>query len=246
MRSLVVSIHDVSPVTRLICDRILEQLADLGIKRTSLLVIPNYHHSAPVAEDQVFQRWLIGRVQSGHEPVLHGYYHQRMRSENDSLLSRLTTEAYTAGEGEFFDLSFEEASDRLKSGLADLSFLSGKISGFIAPAWLLGKEAERAVRQCGFLYTTRIGSLIRFKNNDEIVSRSLVWSTRARWRAAASLAWNRTLGRMVRDCSLVRIGIHPPDYENAAVWKQIVKLLRELSLERHAASYGDLVDRRYS
>jgi predicted deacetylase len=147
---------------------------------------------------------------------------------------------YTAGEGEFFDLSFKEASNRLKSGLADLSFLSGKISGFIAPAWLLGKEAERAVRQCGFLYTTRVGSVIRFNKNDEIVSRSLVWSTRARWRVAASLAWNRGLGRMVRDYSLVRIGIHPPDYEHGAIWKQIVKLLRDLSLERRAASYGDL------
>jgi uncharacterized protein len=240
MRNLVVSIHDVSPVTRLICNRILEELADLGIRRTSLLVIPNYHHNAPVTDDQVFQQWLIDRVQSGHEPVLHGYYHQRMRSENDSLLSRLTTEVYTAGEGEFFDLSFEEASNRLKSGLADLSFLSGKISGFIAPAWLLGEEAERAVRQCGFLYTTRVGSVIRFDNNDEIVSRSLVWSTRARWRVAASLAWNRALGRMVRDCSLVRIGIHPPDYEHAAAWKQIVNLLHELSVERRAAPYGDL------
>jgi predicted deacetylase len=244
MKSLVVSIHDVSPVTRPICDRILEELAGLGIERTSLLVIPNYHHSAPVADDREFRAWLVRRVQCGHEPVLHGYYHQRQRAQTESLLSRVTNEVYTAGEGEFFDLSFEEATNRLKRGLADLSFVPVNIAGFIAPAWLLGTEAERAVRQCGFLYTTRIGSMIGLKNGSDIVSRSLVWSTRATWRIAASLAWNRGLSWTLRDGPVVRIGIHPPDYQHATVWKQIVKLLRELSPGRHAASYRDLMDSR--
>jgi uncharacterized protein len=242
MKRLVVSIHDVSPVTRPICDRILEELAALGIERTSLLVIPNYHHNAPVADDREFQKWLVQRVQSGHEPVLHGYFHQRARPQNESALSRLTTEVYTAGEGEFFDLPFEEAADRLKRGLADLSFVPVNIAGFIAPAWLLGTEAERAVRQSGFLYTTWIGSVLGLKDNRSILSRSLVWSTRAKWRIAASLAWNRRLSWTLRDSPLVRIGIHPPDYQHATVWKQIVKLLRELSPGRHAASYRDLVD----
>jgi predicted deacetylase len=244
MKSLVVSIHDVSPVTRPICDRILEELAALGIERTSLLVIPNYQHRAPVADDRAFQEWLVRRVQCGHEPVLHGYYHQRPRAQTGSLLSRVTTEVYTAGEGEFFDLSFEEATNRLKRGLADLSFVPVNIAGFIAPAWLLGTEAERAVRQCGFLYTTRIGSVIALKNGSDIVSRSLVWSTRATWRIAASLAWNRGLSWTLRDSPVVRIGIHPPDYQHALVWNQIVTLLRELSLRRQAASYRDLVDSR--
>src|SRR6516225_9964840 len=41
MKSLVVSLHAVSPLTRTLCESILAQLQELGIRQTSLLVIPN-------------------------------------------------------------------------------------------------------------------------------------------------------------------------------------------------------------
>src|ERR1700736_247098 len=243
MKSLVVSIHDVSPLTQAICHQILEELARLGVTQTSLLVIPIYHNQTPVTRDLGFQKWLAAKVQSGHEAVLHGYYHQRTKQPTDSPLSRWTTEFYTAGEGEFFDLSFEEAAGRLRCGLADLSFLPQEIEGFIAPAWLLGEEAERAVRQASFRYTTRIGSVIGLKNEGEIVSRSLVWSTRASWRVAASLAWNRGLGWTLKDAPLIRVGIHPPDYEHPTVWRQICELIHLFCRQRSATSYRELMSR---
>ena len=117
MKSLVVSLHDVSPLTQTLCESILAQLLELGVRQTSLLVIPNHHRQAPITQDSSFRSWLARKVDADHEPVLHGYFHQRQRKGDDSLFSRLTTEIYTAGEGEFFDLSAEEASDRLQSGL---------------------------------------------------------------------------------------------------------------------------------
>src|SRR3981081_425154 len=152
--ALVVSLADVSPLTQPVSTRILAELADLGIKRTSLLVVPNHHRRAPIRDDAGFQAWLSGLVSKGHEPVLHGYYHQRERGSGESIQSQAITRIYTAGEGEFFDLGESEAHDRLQKGLADLAFLDRKISGFIAPAWLLGQEADKAVRGLGFDYTT--------------------------------------------------------------------------------------------
>src|ERR1700751_52614 len=102
MKSLVVSLHDVSPLTQTQCEHILAQLQELGIQQTSLLVIPNHPRRAPITENASFRSWLARKVEAGHEPVLHGYFHQRPKRYTDSVRSKLTTELYTAGEGEFF------------------------------------------------------------------------------------------------------------------------------------------------
>ncbi len=242
MKSLVVSLHDVSPLTQALCENILAQLQELGVRQTSLLVIPNHHRQAPIADDPSFRSWLARKVDADHEPVLHGYFHQRQRQEGDSFYSRLTTEIYTAGEGEFFDLSDGEASDRLQRGLEDLAFLPRKVAGFIAPAWLLGAGAEAAVQKLGFRYTTRLGGLQIFGRSGEVRSRSLVWSTRANWRSVLSLGWNRGLAIATARESLVRIAIHPPDLRHPAVWRQIRHLVAGMRRGRECVSYERIVE----
>jgi uncharacterized protein len=242
MKSLVVSLHDVSPLTRTLCESILAQLQELGIRQTSLLVIPNYHGQAPIIQDSLFRSWLARKVDADHEPVLHGYFHQRQGQRRDSLFSRLTTEIYTAGEGEFFDLPMAEASDRLQRGLDDLAFLPRKVVGFIAPAWLLSAEGEIAVRKLDFRYTTRLGCVQIFERSDKIRSRSLVWSTRANWRAVMSLAWNRGLAVATAEAPLIRIAIHPPDLLHPAVWRQIRQLVAGISQGRECVCYEKFVE----
>jgi uncharacterized protein len=242
MKSLVVSLHDVSPLTQTLCDSILAQLLELGVRQTSLLVIPNHHQKAPIAQDSSFRNWLARKVDADHEPVLHGYFHQRQRKGEESLFSKLTTEIYTAGEGEFFDLSAAEASDRLQSGLEDLAFLPRKVVGFIAPAWLLSAGSEIAVRSLGFRYTTQLSCVRIFDRSGEVRSRSLVWSTRANWRAVMSLAWNRGLAITIAQAPLIRIAIHPPDVRHPAVWRQIRQLVAGMSQGRECVSYEKFVE----
>ena len=243
MPDLVVSLHDVSPVTQESCTRILEQLAELGIRQTSLLVVPNFHGKAPVREHPEFQQWLISKVAAGHEPVLHGYYHRRQPKPGDSPLAKFTTEFYTAGEGEFFDLDRDEALKLLQRGLATFNFLPRVISGFIAPAWLLGTEAREAVRLARFRYTTSVGGVWTFKDNRRIPSRSLVWSTRSSWRQVVSLGWNSSLAGLLRGPGLLRIGIHPPDYQVRAVWAQITRLIARALETRTAVSYERFIEK---
>ncbi|MBV9491488.1 MAG: DUF2334 domain-containing protein, partial [Verrucomicrobia bacterium] len=135
MPSLVVSVHDVSPLTQEVCVGMLRDLAEAGVAATSLLVIPNHHRRAPISAAPGFRGWLAAAVRRGHEPVLHGYYHARDPQPHDSLRARWTTRLYTAGEGEFFDLDQESAARLLRQGLVDLGFLPRPIFGFIAPAW---------------------------------------------------------------------------------------------------------------
>jgi uncharacterized protein len=243
MKSLVVSLHDVSPLTQIWCEEILAQLRQLGIDQTSLLVIPNHHQRAPIAGNAGFQSWLTRTIEAGHEPVLHGYFHQREKQDANSLWTKWTTEVYTAGEGEFFDLPTEEASIRAQRGLEDLAFLPRKVVGFIAPAWLLGANAEIAIRKLGFSYTTRLGRVQTFGRLADIRSQSLVWSTRAPWRAITSLWWNRCLAFGLARAQLMRIGIHPSDLQNSAVWEQIRLLAAAARRSRNCLTYAEFVER---
>jgi branched-chain amino acid transport system permease protein len=76
------------------------------------------------------------------------------------LAKKLVTQSYTAGEGEFFDLEREAAARLLRDGLAEFAAMDIAPTGFIAPAWLLGSEAEAAVREAGFDYTTLIAMVV--------------------------------------------------------------------------------------
>ena len=97
--ALVVSIHDVSPITREPVAFIIAALARIGVRHVSLLVVPDHHHHGNITADPGFGSWLREQVAAGHEPVLHGYYHQRPRQARESLRVRLLTGFYTAGEG---------------------------------------------------------------------------------------------------------------------------------------------------
>lgn len=242
--ALVVSIHDVSPSTE---KRVVSMLADLeeaGLKTTSLLVIPDHHHKAPLAKSPGCAAWLRSlTVEGPHEAVLHGYYHQRPPRKT-GLVASLITEQYTAGEGEFFDLTQEEASAKLARGLADFAAAGLSSRGFIAPAWLLGEDAEAAVRDGGFLYTTRLGSCKNLVTGQVFASQSLVWSVRAAWRRWMSLAWNALLFNRLRKNSLMRIGLHPPDWDHPAIKAQILRKIRQALAGREAMTYDQWVERR--
>src|SRR5258708_35578724 len=77
MRALVVSVHDVSPLTQASCDQILQTLRSLGVSEGSLLIIPNHHRQAPVRENAAFKDWVLDLVRQRYQPGPHAYFHPR-------------------------------------------------------------------------------------------------------------------------------------------------------------------------
>ncbi len=224
-KSLVVSIHDVSPETRHRCELIISALSSLGIPRASLLVIPDHHEHGHILGDAAFSAWLKAQVAAGHEPVVHGYTHLRKARDSHTLRERLLTQSYSAGEGEFFDLSYDEARTLAARGRAELRELGLDPQGFVAPIWLLNKDAERAVRDLGYAYTTRLQGIWDFRRDVVHSSHCLCWSLRAVWRRALGLAWNANLFHRLEDASLLRIAVHPVDYTHPHIWRQISQMI---------------------
>jgi len=241
--SLVVSLHDVSTVTRTRSVTILRDLADEGVPVTSLLVIPDHHGRGRIDRDPVFREWLSEAVARGHEAVLHGYHHLRRPRPGEGIANRIITRHYTAGEGEFHDPDFEDARLLIRMGREALGLCGVSFTGFIAPAWLLGAEAERALREEGFSYTTRIGRVIDLENRMAFPSRSMVYSVRAAWRRTLSLAWNEWLFQCMSQAPLLRVGLHPPDWDHAPIRRQILRCIRSSAKTRRVTTYGEWLDR---
>jgi predicted deacetylase len=236
-RALVVSIHDVAPVTRGRVEQMLAQIDRAGVSKCSLLVVPDYHRTGRSLGDHAFAEWLQDLDAQGHEIVIHGFYHQRARRAGESARQKLVTRVYTADEGEFYDLDYEEASRLLRTAQNEFVADGFHPTGFIAPAWLLGAAAERAAIDAGFRYTTTLRAVRDFASGDEILSQSLVYSVRSAWRCAMSLGWNRMLFRRLTKNPLLRLGLHPPDIEHPRIWRQINLLVGRALRDRQPMTY---------
>jgi predicted deacetylase len=245
--ALVVSLHDIAPSKRATNEKIIAQLHRLGVRTCSLLVVPDYHHREPIGQDSSFLAWLRELELDGHEIVIHGFFHERPRQEREGWQTRFITAVYTRGEGEFFDLDYVEASRRIT--LARDLFRSAGLTprGFIAPAWLLSPEAERAARDAEMEYTTRLSSIIDLRSGDVFPARSVVYSTHSNWRRVASLCWNAGVFATERTRPLMRISIHPSDHTFPAVWAQLERFITSAMKGRTATTYREwIAERRIS
>ena len=242
--SLVVSVHDVAPATRSRVEEIVAELAHRGVAVCSLLVVPNYHHRGCFAEDRSFVRWLQELEAKGHEIVIHGYFHQRPARNGENLPNKFLTRLYTKGEGEFYDLDYDEAFRRITRARQEFTEAGLTPRGFIAPAWLLGTAAERAAADAEMEYTTRLTGVRDLRSGEDFRARTLAYSVRSGWRRTTSLVWNTALARHLAGSRLARISIHPPDRDYPEIWRQLLRLTDRLVEDRTATTYRDWIAER--
>ncbi|MBV9464187.1 MAG: polysaccharide deacetylase family protein [Verrucomicrobiae bacterium] len=243
--ALVVSIHDVAPRFEPEVRGILARLEELGISKCSLLVVPSYHADGPITRNPRWMDLLRAWHRAGHELVLHGYHHQvdAVGSERSRGGSWFFRNYYTAGESEFLELSYARAKERLLDGLEVFRELGVKSRGFIAPAWLMNDQVLDALRDLGFGYTNTLRELIDLRSNRRWAAWSQVYSVRARWRRVVSIAWNEMLFLRNQGEPLLRISLHPPEWEHPRVWRALERLISKALNGRESLTYAGFVDR---
>lgn len=239
--ALIVSIHDVAPSKRALVERILPDLAAAGVRVCSLLVVPDYHHEGLFTQDRQFVSWLRQLESEGHEIVIHGYFHQRPTRLKETWRDKFMTRFYTQREGEFYDLDYNEALRRITAARDQFREAGLTVRGFIAPAWLLSAGGERAARDGGMEYTTRLRTVVDLRSAQTFVSQSLVYSVHTDWRRTASQFWNAALAQFLRTNPLLRLGIHPPDRLYPRIWRQIIDSLMTMRTCRTPTTYRDWV-----
>jgi len=230
-RCVCVSVHDVAPATWPQCRRLLEMLDAIGPLPVTLLVVPDFHRAGAVAADAQFVRAIEARLTRGDEVALHGYFHldecPPPRTPADWIARRILTQS----EGEFAALEEGEARHRLDDGLEMMRRLGWPVSGFVAPAWLLGAAARAALAQFPLLYTTTRNRVYRLPEWSFTSAAALTYSARASWRRAMSRAMVEGQLAASRSHPLLRIALHPVDARHDAVvahWRNVItRTLRE-------------------
>jgi predicted deacetylase len=244
LKSLIVSLHDAHPESQAAIAEQVAFLAGYGITRSSILVVPEFHHGAPVETAAPFCEAVSGWQAGGHEVVLHGYFHDRQESPPEKLSTLFWTRLYTNREAEFLDLPRETAKARLEKGRALFASLGWKTRGFVAPAWLMAEGLTNLLAELGFLYTTRLGEIVPLSPGASrpVASQSLCYSTRSGWRRVASGIWNKKLYGRLRETDLIRLSLHPRDLEFPLIRRQLDQIVRA-SLKRgfEPTTYGDYV-----
>jgi len=238
-RSLVVSIHDVSPYTYETARQILAELNALGVGKTTLLVIPNHHRKGSFLDDPEFCAWLLERDARGDEIVLHGCLHWRDPRPGETLREKRVDR-----EGEFHNMPGAEALRIVSQAKQEFRKLGLVPLGFVPPAWLLSDGADRALQRLGFAYTTHMESVFDYTTGIRHASQTLVWASESWGSRFVSRLWNARLFRQLRKNDLLRISIHPLDWEYPSIRRQIRRLVTKALKTRDAVTYGDYLQKR--
>lgn len=235
-----VSIHDVSPAWREEVELALEAAHAHGVK-PALLVVPDFHGRASLAEDPDYCERLRELQADGHEIYLHGYYHQARTWEQASAARASAStpvgsgsvahakhlfaqKIVSGGEAEFSDVSHEEALHRLDEGERMLRDAGLSIRGFVAPAWSMPTWVHALLGERGYSFTedhTRVYDPASKRSRASLV---LNYASRTPGRLLSSVAWCR-IARPLRRILPARIALHPADMKYALLRAEIESLL---------------------
>lgn len=242
-RSVIVSIHDVSPRFEEEILR-LRDLVSLEIDeaRLALLVVPDYWQKSPIVAGSAFAGRLRRWADQGNEIFLHGWSH-RDRSTHSRAIDRFRARHWTAGEGEFLGLDRTEACELLRQGRDLLQDVTGHpVSGFVAPAWLYGRGALAALAELEFPLAED-----HFKvwhpPSGRVLARGPVisWASRSPGRILSSIGFAAAARWLLADLPEVRIALHPSDVGVPRLRESISTTLAHFAQGRVVGRYADLL-----
>jgi predicted deacetylase len=212
------------------------EVADIPV---TLLVVPAYHGECSARPE--FEREITTQLAAGHELALHGYFHLDPNVPS-SVVDWVRRRIYTAGEGEFCALSEQEARGRLTLGARWFAANGWPLAGFVAPAWLLGCDAWKAVQgHDGLQYTSTLTKVIALPEGHAIGAPCLTYSVRSAWRRPMSIIWNTVLSRMTRNSQVLRLGLHPHDADFPSVTRSWQRLLERALADRTPVTKAEFV-----
>jgi predicted deacetylase len=240
--TLVVSVHDVAPVTRDASMAWVKALDRRGIPG-SLLVVPGPWQGVGLLEDPVLVSWLRDAVRSGHEIAQHGWIHGA--GPEASPLRRAAGSVLARGCAEFWALEEQEARARLHRGRAVLWRANLDPIGFTPPGWLASPGTRHALRSLGYRYGTDHAGVY------DLVARRrhLAPALSSRPGGAAEWIGRKTMIAGARHLSslggIVRVALHPADWHDPCL-RTAALLAIDAALDAGATpcTYAELVKAR--
>ncbi|MEO6772069.1 MAG: DUF2334 domain-containing protein [Kofleriaceae bacterium] len=237
---LLISIHDVSPLTLSGCREAVAILTDAGVPESALtlLVIPFHREEVPLDQHEPTLRFVHEHERRGATLVAHGYTHQ-MHAAPRTPWRWLAARWFARGEGEL--AGCDTATTHARLDHADAIFvragLANRVRGFVPPAWMLSSGAATAIRARGYeFYETFAGIVIR----ERVLARRLIgWGSLTVVEASATASWARVQVRR-RPCD-TRLAVHPPDLARPTTRRSLLRTVRALLDQLRPVSYAAYV-----
>jgi predicted deacetylase len=249
VKRLLVSLHDVSPFHG---DRIVRAerlLTALGISTVTYLLVPDFHGAAAAHASGAFVAWCrTSRAFKVHW-FLHGYFHRECAVTSDrgrpAAAERLAARLLTAGEGEFLALRGEPLRERLRAGVRSFErCLGAPPAGFVAPAWLFSRDLIPTLAGMQFRFTESQLRVFQLQTGRVRMSPVITWATRTPIRRYGSLAAARLQQLVWRTHPVVRVALHPYDFDDRGIVASIARTIDLLRRTRLISAYDDaLFDR---
>ena len=237
---LVVSVHDATPRFKGELQEIVSELDRIGIKRKSILVIPNYYGEESILDNKDFIFWLHSLKSNGDELVQHGYNHVSTNHNFSSRFQKILGTKVNHGEAEFQNISYWEAKAKIGLGRKMLNQAGIYPKGFVAPAWLLNPESERAIKDSEFSYATKFRKIEFYSQEKTEKSEAIVFTSGKGFVNKLFALYNHDLvHRVFKKRRVARIALHPMDMH----WKYFESLLNSIEKVkqgREITTYADL------
>ena len=230
--ALCVAIHDVAPATWAECLHLLRAVREVADIPLTWLVVPHYHDSA--LHSRSYELMLEALLAQGHELALHGYTHRDDSPQRGFFARRFLRTVYTKREGEFADIDGADARRRIELGLQWFAERGWPVDGFVAPAWLLGKQAWPALADYPFSYTTTYSHFHVLQPERKLFAPALVYTARNRVGRLLSPPVADLIASASAGLPLVRLALHPRYAYHPALVLHAQRLIARLLETREA------------
>lgn len=217
MPELLASVHDVAPFHLERLRRTEEVLQELGVKRVTYLLVPDFHGRGRADHDDAFVAWCRRPRPFSVRWALHGYTHRDDAggAGGRSAAERWKGKHMTGGEGEFLSADVGALRDRLSRGVDVFrAVLGARPDGFVAPAWLYTAALPSLLRAAGIRWTESHRALVDLSTAKTIASPVITWATRTPFRKWTSVRGTPLLLRLWRGRPLLRLAVHPFDFDH--------------------------------
>uniref|UniRef100_A0A831ZJF5 DUF2334 domain-containing protein n=1 Tax=Desulfacinum infernum TaxID=35837 RepID=A0A831ZJF5_9BACT len=229
-RVLIVSFHDVTPLTYKAFAAFADNLAAMGVSSLTWLVVPLWYGRVFLTPESPCAQWLRKRQASGDAMVLHGLTHQKKgRPLGESFKHFFIRRVYTAEESEFLHLSENILRQKICLAKTIVEKAGIRPVGFVAPGWIFPPERQGILKEMGFRLTESYGRIYGLQTNRSVRVPVITASTRTSWRSLLSRAIVPALERLSSNAAVVRVAIHPADLKDPTMrrlWLGLIEKLR--------------------
>ena len=251
-KKILISLHDVTPYHLPRLQKAEQILTQWGVPKISYLFIPDYHRKNQQLDKTIlstFKQWTSEKRAFAVQWLLHGYYHHGTSNRIHELSNklslpigkRLKEKFLTAHEGEFLTLSAPGIQARIREGKTVFTgFFNCSPGVFVAPAWLFNKHLFPILKDHQFRITEDHSFIYLLQKNKKISAPVITWATRTPLRKFTSQIGCPVLNRLWSDKVLIRIAVHPFDFDHPATVKSIEKVIKDALNKREPILYREL------